>query len=80
MITLSGSPAFLALDGLQEVTGLAEVSSHAIVAEIGPTLEPFWSSAALSFSRRGEPTGLATHWCLRCGKMHTRQVVDIETQ
>jgi transposase len=45
--TLTSSHADL-LERLQEVTGVAEVSSHAIVAEIGPTLETFPSSAAIS--------------------------------
>jgi transposase len=47
LCTLMSSHADL-LERLQEVTGVAEVSSHAIVAEIGPTLEAFPSSAALS--------------------------------
>jgi transposase len=45
--TLMRSHADL-LERLQEVTGVAEVSSHAILAEIGPTLEAFPSTTALS--------------------------------
>lgn len=36
------------LEKLMEVTGISEVSARAILAEIGPTMEPFRTDAALS--------------------------------